>query len=107
MAKPSIQVPAELIESLKDQLELTFGNAKRLQKPEHLILSLREEFTRIFKRPPNDDDPINYDPNQPTPVARSLEDMLAQVIGFAIDPNLFKYIETIAKETPESGETMQ
>jgi hypothetical protein len=107
MPKPLIQIPAELIESLKDQLELTFGDAKRLQKPKHLILGLSDEFTRVFKRPPNDDDPIYYDPNHPTPVARSLEDMLAQVLGVATDPNLLKHIETIAKETPESGETMQ
>jgi hypothetical protein len=107
MPRPSIQIPAELIESLKDQLNLTFGDAKRLKKPKHLILGLSDEFKRIFKRAPNDDDPINYDPNHPIPVARSLEDMLAHVLGVAVDPNLFKYIETIAKETPESGETMQ
>ncbi len=107
MSKSSIQIPAELIETLRDQLKMTFGDAKHLQKPQHIILSLSEEFTRIFNRPPNDNDPIYYDLNHPTPTRRSLEDMLAEVLEVAIDPNLFKYIETIAKETPESGETMQ
>ena len=107
MTTNRIPIPHELITKLESHLKHTFGDAERLQKPQHLIQGLREEFTRLFLRPPNADDPLYFDPDQPKPVAKKLEVLLSEVIGVALDPDLLNYIETVIKAAPDAGQTVQ
>lgn len=102
-----IKIPRELITALSAQQKLTFGNEELLKKPPHLVQGLREEFAKSFGRAPNDDDPICYDPQQPTPVAKSLETMLADLAAVALNPDLEAYIDGMIKDASQLGQTVQ
>lgn len=108
MARPAeVEIPEQAIRSLQAQLRLTFGDAHRLGKPKHLIDGLAADFSSKFGRPPKDSDPLYYDPKQRQPVARTLEDMLAELIGAALDPNLRRFVESVAHGSPEPGAKAQ
>jgi hypothetical protein len=94
--KDRVQIRKAIIEAVKSELQLTFGEARQLNRPTDTIDGRYNEFSRLFKRPPTAEDPLHFDEEQEKPVRRSLETMLADLLGTATGPNFVKHFETIA-----------